>query len=259
MNQSNLAQDFLSQLQGAPLRDISAQLGTTPQQANEAIGAALPLLLGALGRNAADPQGAQSLFGALNRDHGGLDLGSVLGGVLGNLGGPAAGGAGAGAGTGAGGLASVLGSLLGGGASDQSAGGPAGAGSAFGGPRSNLDGLLGNIFGGQQQRAEAGLGQATGLGSTGAQMLLKLLAPMVMAFLAQRFIQGSGQGQLPSGAGGNGAGDLAQALGAERDRLGQQGGLGGGLMTAVLDQNGDGQVDLSDLLKLGTSFLGGRR
>lgn len=242
MNQSSLSDEFLAQLQGSPLRDISAQLGTTPQQANEAIGAALPLLLGALGRNAAEPQGAQALFGALGRDHGGMDLGSVLGGVLGSLGGQGAGG------RGAGGLGDLLGGLLGGGA----AAGP----SAFGGRQGNLDGLLGNIFGGQQQRAESGLGQATGLGSGGAQTLLKLLAPMLMAFLAQRFTQGMGGGQAGSAFGPS---DLSQALGAERSRIGQQGGLGGGLMTAVLDQDGDGQVDLSDLLKLGGSLLGGRR
>ena len=64
----------------------------------------LPLLLGALGRNAEGPQGAQSLLGALQRDHmdaaapaaqgiGGLDLGGLLGSVLG---GGMAGGAGQG-------------------------------------------------------------------------------------------------------------------------------------------------------------------
>ncbi|MFT3801881.1 MAG: DUF937 domain-containing protein [Burkholderiaceae bacterium] len=243
MNQNSLSDEFLAQLQGDPLRDISAQLGTTPQQANEAIGAALPLLLGALGRNAAEPQGAQALFGALDRDHGGMDLGSVLGGVLGSLGGQGGGA------MGAGGLGDVLGGLLGG-------GGAAAGSSAFGGRQGNLDGLLGHIFGGQQQRAETGLGQATGLGSGGAQTLLKVLAPLLMAFLAQRFTQGSGSSRAGSAPGPD---DLSQALGEERSRIGQQGGLGGGLMTAVLDQNGDGQVDLSDLLKLGGALLGGRR
>lgn len=243
MNQSSLSDEFLAQLQGDPLRDISAQLGTTPQQANEAIGAALPLLLGALGRNAAEPQGAQALFGALDRDHGGMDLGSVLGGVLGSLGGQGGGS------LGAGGLGDMLGGLLGG-------GGAAPGSSAFGGRQGNLDGLLGHIFGGQQQRAETGLGQATGLGSGGAQTLLKVLAPLLMAFLARRFTQGAGRAQAGSALGPD---DLSQALGAERSRIGQQGGLGGGLMSAVLDQNGDGQVDLSDLLKLGGSLLGGRR
>src|SRR5690606_27380283 len=62
----------------------SRQLGTDQTQTVGAVSAALPLLLGALGRNAEQPQGAQALFGALQRDHGGLDLGSVLGAVLGS-------------------------------------------------------------------------------------------------------------------------------------------------------------------------------
>lgn len=32
-----------------------------------------------------------------------------------------------------------------------------------------------------------------------------------------------------------------------------------GLLGSVLDQDGDGQVGLGDLLKMGTSLLGGRR
>ncbi|MBO9715328.1 MAG: DUF937 domain-containing protein, partial [Pseudoxanthomonas sp.] len=72
------------QLQGAPLQQMSRQLGTDPAQTGNAVAAALPLLLGALGRNTAQPQGAEALFGALQRDHGGgMDIGSVLGAVLG--------------------------------------------------------------------------------------------------------------------------------------------------------------------------------
>ena len=49
-----------------------------------ALAGALPLLLGALGRNASQPAGAESLFGALERDHAGSsDLGGLLGSVLG--------------------------------------------------------------------------------------------------------------------------------------------------------------------------------
>ena len=108
--------------------------------------------------------------------------------------------------------------------------------------------MLGHIFGGRQQRAEEGLGQVTGLGSGGAQNLLKILAPIVMSFLAQRFARG-----------GTGPGDLQQALGQEREQIGQEGGMGGGLLGAVLDQDGDGKVDLKDLLKAGAGMLGGRR
>ena len=202
---SSLVDDLMAQLQGAPLQQLSQQLGTDTAQTQEAVSAALPMMLGALGQNAAQPQGAQALFGALQRDHagGGMDLGGLLG------------------------------SLLGGGASASAA--PDGAA------------ILGHIFGGNQQRAETGLGQATGLGANAGQ-LLELLAPIVMAFLAQR-----------AQSGGLDAGSLGQTLGQERERVQQQGGLGGGLLGSLLDQDGDGQVGMGDLLKMGGSLLGGRR
>ena len=241
MNTSaSLVDAFLSQLQGAPLEQLSQQLGTDPGQTHAAVGAALPLVMGALGRNAAEPQGAQQLWGALQRDHspaalggsGGLDLGGLLGALLG-------GSAGAGAAGGLGGLGSLggLGGLGGLGAGGGAAPSAAGNGAA----------ILGHIFGGQQQRAEAGLGQATGLGSK-AGSLLQMLAPLVMAFLAQR-VQAA---QMDPG-------HLGQVLGQEKEQLRQQGGIGGGLLGSLLDQDGDGQVGLGDLVKIGGSLLGGRR
>ena len=204
MSNQSLTDELFSQLQGAPLQQVSQQLGIGQAQAAGAISAALPLLMGALGKNAAEPQGAEALFGALQRDHAGLDLGSVLGAVLG-----------------------------GGSAPTQNDGGA----------------ILGHIFGGSQPRAEASLGQATGLGGDKAAMLMKILAPIVLSFLAQRFL---GQGNAsPSG--------LSQVLGQERQAVQQQGGLGGGLLGAVLDQDGDGQLGLGDLLKIGGGLLGGKR
>jgi len=200
---SSLSDELMSQLQGAPLQQLAQQLGTDTAQTQQAVGAALPLLLGAMGNNAAQPQGAQALFGAL-QDHGG-----------------------------GGGLEGMLGSLLGGGnAGAQSDGGA----------------ILGHIFGAGQQRAETGLGEATGLSGGNAANLLKMLAPIVMAFLAQRVQSG---GMTPD--------SLGNTLGQERDAARQQGGLGGGLLGSLLDQNGDGQVGLDDLIKIGGSLLGGRR
>jgi hypothetical protein len=83
MSNASLAEDLFAQLQGAPLQQVSQQLGIGQMQASSAVSAALPLLLGALGRNTAQPQGAEALFGALQRNHDGLDHGSVLGAVLG--------------------------------------------------------------------------------------------------------------------------------------------------------------------------------
>lgn len=199
----SLTEQLFSQLQGAPVEQVSRQLGISPEQANGAIGAALPLLMGALGRNATQPQGADALFGALQRDHSGLDLGSVLGAVM-------------------------------------------GGGNA---PEANGAGILGHIFGNNQPRAEAGLAQATGLGGDRAGQLMKILAPIVLAFIAQRMGQG-GQGSASA---------LGQMLGQEQQQVREQGGIGGNLLGAVLDQDGDGQLGLGDLLKAGSGLFGGNR
>ena len=234
---ASLVDDLMRQLQGAPTGQIAQQLGTDPNTAASAIEAALPMLMGALGRNAQQPGGAADLFGALQRDHGGsggagaMDLGGLLGGLLGGAGG---GGAGAGALGGLGGLGGLLGSVLGGGA-------PASR-------QVDAGGILGHIFGGQQSRAESGLGQVSGMNNGQAGNLLKILAPIVMAFLAKQVM-----------ARGVDAGGLGNMLGQERAQVQQRGGLGGGLMNAVLDQDGDGDIDLSDLLKMGGGLLGGRR
>ena len=127
-------------------------------------------------------------------------------------------------------LGSVLGSVLGGGQGQS-------AGSA----------ILGHIFGGQQQQAESSLGQASGLGGGNAGQLLAILAPIVMSFLANK-VQGNGLD----------AGGLGQVLQQERAQTQQQGGLGGSLLTSMLDQDGDGQLGAGDLFKLAGSFLNKR-
>lgn len=206
---STMTQDLLAQLQGAPLQQISQQLGIDQNQASSAVGAALPLLMGALGRNASQPQGAEALFGALQKDH-----------------------------AGGGGIGDLLGAVLGGAQGRQTDGA----------------GVLGHIFGGQQARAEQSLGAATGLGGDRAGQLMKILAPIVMAYLAKRMFSGN------AGSSGNPTADLLGAvLGQEQQQVRQQGGIGGGLLGAVLDKDGDGDVDLSDVLKLGGGLFGGSR
>lgn len=237
---ASLVDDLLSQLQGAPVNQMAQQLGTDPTTTSDAIAAALPMIVGALGRNAQQPGGADALLGALQRDHvgqGAVDLGGLLGAVLGGGGG----GAPAGMGAGAGGLGDLLGSVLGGALGGASGGMPANR-------QLDAGGILGHIFGGAQGRAEAGLEQGTNLNGGQAAALLKMLAPIVMSYLAQHV-----------NARGMDAGGLGSALGQERARVQQQGGLGGGLLNAVLDQDGDGQVGLNDLLRMGGSLLGGRR
>lgn len=108
--------------------------------------------------------------------------------------------------------------------------------------------ILGHILGAKQQPAAQGLGAATGLDSDRAGTLLKMLAPLVMAYLAK---QVGNQGASPQALGG--------LLGQEKQQIQQQGGVGGGLLSAILDQDGDGAFGLSDLLKVGGSLFGDKR
>ena len=209
---SSLTDQLFEQLQGAPLQQIAQQLGAGQAQTAGAITAALPLLLGALGRNASQPQGAEALFGALQNDF-----------------------------SGAGDLGGLLGAVLGGAQSRQTYGA----------------GILGHVLGSQLPRAEAGLGQASGLDNDKAGQLMKILAPIVLAFLARQMFQNKGAGGLAQQ--GANAQVLGSILGQEQQQVRQQGGLGGGLLGAVLDQDGDGQLGLGDLLKIGGGLLGGKR
>lgn len=214
---NTMSQDLVTQLQGAPVQRIAQQLGVDPATAQTAVTAALPLLIGALGRNISQPQGAEALFDALRNDH-----------------------------AGAGGISDVLGAVLGGGQNRQTDGA----------------GILGHIFGGQQPRAERAIGQGSGIGQDKAQTLLRLLAPIVLAYLAKRMFEGrqAGAGGASTPPAADASPDaLGEILGRETGHAEQQGGPLGSVLGRVLDRDGDGDTDFSDLLKLGGSILGGNR
>lgn len=68
------------QVSGQVVDQISKQLGTDPKTTQSAVNAALPMLLGAISRNAASTQGAQALDKALTQ-HDGSVLNDLLGAV----------------------------------------------------------------------------------------------------------------------------------------------------------------------------------
>lgn len=198
----SITDELYSQLQDGQIGRIGDQLGISPQQAQAAVATALPLLVGALGRNAQRPQGAAELFGALGKDHAGIDVGSALGSALGG-------------------------------------GGQGGS-------------ILGHIFGRRQDTAATGLGTATGLGNERAGALLRLLAPVVMAYLAKKMYDrrhaNDGAVSAPAAEAPNpDPGGLASMLGRESADIAQKGGVGSKLLGAVLDRDKDGDVDFSDL------------
>jgi len=187
----SLSDELIQHLRGEPFARISQQLGVPQAEAANAAQAALPLLLGALGRNASQANGAEALFSALQKDHAGTDLGAVLGG---------------------------------GGQGDQ---------------------ILAHVFGGRQTRAEDALGTATGLGGDRASQLLRMLAPLVLAYLAKRLFSQPGNASPAA---------LGDVLGQEHQRVIEDREGSGGLLGAVLDQDGDGQLGLGDLMKIGGLF-----
>ena len=119
------------------------------------------------------------------------------------------------------------------------------SGSGGGASGSGMGGaILGHIFGGNQAAANQGLGQTTGLGEQNAGQLMAILAPIVMSALANH---AQGQNLSPGGLGG--------MLGQESQQIQQQGGLVGGLLSAVLNHSG-GHLDLSHLLQGAGGLLG---
>jgi hypothetical protein len=125
-------------------------------------------------------------------------------------------------------ISDVLGSVLGGGGA-----------SSLGGS------ILGHVFGGNRDAADQGLGHVTGLGQQNAGQLMAILAPIVMAALANHVQRG---GVTPGGLGG--------MLGQQSQQIQQQGGVLGGLLNAVLGHGG-GNLDLSGLIQGAGSLLDG--
>jgi len=80
--------DLVPQLvNGGAVSQISQQIGADEQKTGQGIAVAVPLLLAALNRNASRPEGAQALYGALERDHDGGILDNPLAALLGGSGG----------------------------------------------------------------------------------------------------------------------------------------------------------------------------
>lgn len=135
-----------------------------------------------------------------------------------------------------------LGGMLGGGGSSSQ---PAANGiQALGG--ADMGSLLGSILGGRQSKVEQGIGKASGLNGGQVGSLLSMLAPLVMGALARKTKTENMD-----------AGGLAGMLRGERKSIENQ--ASGGFLAGLLDQDGDGDFDFKDIMKLGMSRLFGRK
>lgn len=106
-------------------------------------------------------------------------------------------------------------------------------------------GLLGNILGGRQNKVETGIEKASGLSGGQVSSLLGMLAPLVMGAIGKRK---KTEDMDRGGLGG--------MLRGERENMEKQ--ASGGLLAGLLDQDGDGDFDFSDIMKLGMKRIFGR-
>ncbi len=218
---SGLEQLLGGALSGDMMAKIAGQLNTDEAGAQKAVGAALPALLGRLKSNADDPEQAEALAAAVNRDHDGSFLDS---------------------------MGDKFGGLFGG--SDD-------AGSKIVGKVFGADADAAQ----EQIASEAGIdkGQAAGLLGALAPMVMGALGKSGQATggVQAQGLSGMLGGLL--GGGGGGLGGMLGGLlgGGAAGGLGSMlsGGAGGssplGKVTGMLDQNKDGSV-IDDITRMAT-------
>lgn len=143
------------------INQISSAIGADPATTQQAIDAAVPMMVSGMATHAGTPGGAATI--KTEADHHAGILGQ-LGGMLG----------------GAGGVGDIIGGLGG------MLGNAGGAGGGLGGILGSAaaGGILGKVLGSSHGDVTDGVTQATGLDSGKATKLLMILAPIVLAAIA---------------------------------------------------------------------------
>lgn len=106
-------------------------------------------------------------------------------------------------------------------------------------------GILGHILGQNSGAAAMLLGEQSGIGESNASSLMATLAPVVLGVL--------GKAKSQKGLGGD---DLTRLLASESESLTQRTPTMMRAVSGLLDQDGDGDTDIADLLKIGKSGIG---
>jgi hypothetical protein len=109
---------------------------------------------------------------------------------------------------------------------------------------SSSDDMLGQIFGQKQDKVEQGLGKASGMSSSAMGQLMKILGPLIMSAIFKQ------QGQRKSNSD-----DVGGMLTEERNKIEQKHPQAKSILGMLLDQDGDGDFDISDIFKLGLNWF----
>jgi len=216
-------------IEDSEVERMSQQIGASPSTTQAAVQASLPLLIGALARNAnTSPDAAEALGQAIDRDHDGSmvdhlsSLIDVVGQKAGTTGGLSDGGLGS--------LFSAAESIF----SDQIT-------------QKTVDGsgILGHLLGARRSALATGVARISGLDASQTESLLELLAPMVMSALARE----KDEKNL-------GAEELAQMLDDERQAIERSApGMDAGQLLQLLDREGDGSM-ADDIADIGSQLRG---
>ncbi|MCY2973464.1 MAG: DUF937 domain-containing protein [Planctomycetota bacterium] len=102
--------------------------------------------------------------------------------------------------------------------------------------------IFGELFGNKQGRVADAVSKSSGIGRSQAGSLIEILGPLLSGALAKQ----TQSGNMSSS-------DLDSILKKDRARVQQS--PGGGLFDKLLDQDGDGDFDMNDMLKIGMSML----
>jgi hypothetical protein len=73
----SIVQILVAQLGAGAVSQISERLGVDDQKAQQAVGMAIPIIIGALNRNSSSASGAEALTNALQKDHDGSILNNL--------------------------------------------------------------------------------------------------------------------------------------------------------------------------------------
>ncbi len=147
------------------------------------------------------------------------------------------------------GLSGLLGALTGG----KHDGGILDNLSGFLGGDDQTDGgnILGHVLGGNQENVQNNLAQSTGVGSDKIAMIMKIAAPIIMGYLAKKAMSG-GLTNNPAQSGGGLNDILGGLLGGGQAQAAQGQSGSGNILTSMLDQDGDGELGLSDAIAAAT-------
>ena len=107
------------------------------------------------------------------------------------------------------------------------------------------EGILRHLLGNQRRAVETGLSRSSGLSAESTSKLLTTLAPILLGALGRQQKQ---EGLDPS--------KLAGLLGSERKEVERRAPEAMGLAGALLDADGDGDVEIDDIAKKGLGMLG---